>query len=199
MSAPRGPAGRGAAVAALVAAAVVAGVGAWATATYNHLVRARLAADTQWAQVEVQYQRRVDLVPSLVAALRGYLTQERSVLEDVARARDAYLSAPPGSADRVRAADALQRPLGRLVAVVEASPQLRSNDTVLRLMDELAGTENRIAVERRRYNDRVLAYDTLVLRVPSSLVARAAGFRVRPYFEAGPGAAAPPRVVLPSR
>jgi LemA protein len=199
MSAPRGRAGRGAAVAALAAAAVVAGVGAWAMATYNHLVRARVAVDTQWAQVEVQYQRRVDLVPSLVAALRGYLTQERSVLEDVARARDAYLSTPPGSADRVRAAEALQRPLGRLVAVVEASPQLRSNDTVLRLMDELAGTENRIAVERRRYNDRVLAYDTLVLRVPSSLVAWAAGFRARPYFEAGPGAAAPPRVTLPSR
>ncbi|HYM69113.1 MAG TPA: LemA family protein [bacterium] len=190
---------RGPAFVALVVAALALAVGAWAATTYNRLVQARQAVNTQWAQVEVQYQRRVDLVPALVAALRGYLAQERTVLDAVARARAAYLATPAGTPDRVRAAEALQQPLGRLVAVVEASPVLRSNDTVAGLMDELAGTENRIAVERRRYNDRVLTYDTLVLKVPSSLIAAARGFRPRPYFEAAPGAGSPPSVTLPSR
>jgi LemA protein len=190
---------RGSAFVALVVAALALAAGTWAATTYNRLVQARQAVDTQWAQVEVQYQRRVDLIPALVAALRGYLVQERTVLDAVARARAAYLATPSGSPDRVRAADALQQPLGRLVAVVEASPVLRSNDTVAGLMDELAGTENRIAVERRRYNDHVLTYDTLVLKVPSSLIAAAGGFRPRPYFEAAPGAGSPPSVTLPSR
>jgi len=198
MTAPR-PSRRtaGYALAGVAACALAAVV--WAATTYNHLVAARFAVDTQWAQVEVQYQRRVDLVPALVDALRGYLAQERAVVDAVVRAREAYLAAPAGSPDRVRAAEALQQPLGRLVAVVEASPALRSSDTVSRLMDELAGTENRIAVERRRYNDRVLAYNTLVLTVPSSLVASAGGFRPRPYFEAAPGAAPAPSVTLPQR
>ena len=189
---------RGTAIGILALGVLLAG-GIWVGATYNQLVQARFAVDTQWAQVEVQYQRRVDLVPALVAALRGYLIQERSVLDAVARAREEYLATSPGSPDRVRAAEALQQPLGRLVAVVEASPTLRSNETVAGLMDELAGTENRIAVERRRYNDRALAYDTLVLSVPSSIIATAAGFRPRPYFQAQPGAASPPAVALPSR
>ncbi len=192
---------RGAAAVLVLGAAalVVLGLAAWSAATYNRLVRARLALEAQWGQVEIQYQRRVDLVPALVAAVRGALVQERTVIEAVVRARTAYLAAPAGSPDRVRAAAALQQPLGRLVAVVEASPALRSSETVARLMDELAGTENRIAVERRRYNDRVRAYNTLVLRVPGALVARALGFRPRPYFEAVPPAAAPPPVTLPSR
>ncbi len=171
---------------------------AWAASTYNHLVQARLAVDAQWAQVEIQYQRRVDLVPELIAAVRATLVQERTVLEALARARVAYLAASAGSPERVRAATALEPPLGRLVAVIEASPSLRSSDTVARLMDELAGTENRIAVERRRYNDRVRTYDTLVMQFPASVVAAAAGFPPRPYFEARPPAQVPPAVTLPS-
>jgi len=155
--------------------------------------------DTQWSQVEVQYQRRVDLVPALVASLRGYLVQERTVLAAVAQARTAYLAAPSGSSARVRAASGLEQGLGRLVGVVEASPTLRSNETVAGLMDELAGTENRVAVERRRYNDRVLAYNTRVLTLPSSLVARAGGFQPREYFAAAPGASTAPSVTLPPR
>jgi len=191
---------RGAATYVLGAVVVcAAAVGIWAAGTYNTLVQARVAVDTQWSQVEVQYQRRVDLVPSLVAALRGYLIQERTVLEAVARAREAYLAAPAGSAARVHAAGALEQGLGRLVGVVEASPALRSNETVAELMDELAGTENRIAVERRRYNDRVLAYNTRVLTLPSSLIARAGGFQPREYFEAASGASTAPSVTLPPR
>jgi LemA protein len=196
LAAPSRP--RGTAVYALGAAAVcAAAVAIWAAVTYNALVQARVDVDTQWSQVEIQYQRRVDLVPSLVAALRGYLVQERTVLAAVAEARTAYLGSPAGSTARVHAASQLEQGLGRLVAVVEASPTLRSNETVAGLMDELAGTENRIAVERRRYNDRVLAYNTRVLTLPSSVVASLGGFRPREYFAAAPGAETAPSVTLP--
>jgi len=169
----------------LAAAACAAGLG-WSAATYNRLVEARLAVDAQWAQVEAQYQRRVDLVPRLVEAVKGVLVQERTLFGELAAARAAYLSAPAGSRGRVEAANALEPPLGRLLAVVEAYPQLRSAGAVAGLMDELAGTENRIAVERRRYNDRVRIYDTLRQQFPSSLVAALGQFEPRPYFTAGP-------------
>ena len=197
---PAAPRSRGTAAYALAAAlACAAAIGVWTAATYNALVQAREDVDTQWSQVEVQYQRRVDLVPALVASLRGYLVQERTVLAAVAQARTAYLAAPSGSSARVRAASGLEQGLGRLVGVIEASPTLRSNETVAGLMDELAGTENRVAVERRRYNDRVLAYNTRVLTLPSSLVARAGGFQPREYFAAAPGASTAPSVTLPPR
>ena len=185
-----------AATALLAVGLLIAG---WAVLTYNRLVQARLAVDAQWAQVETQYQRRVDLVPNLTAAAQGILAQERTVLRELALARTAYLSAPPGSPGRVRAANDLERSLGRLLAVVEAYPQLRSADVIARLMDELAGTENRIAVERRRYNDRVRQYDTLVQQFPGSLIALAGRFVPRPYFTAMPAAGAPPAVTLPGR
>lgn len=184
------------AVAALLAIAVVLGAVGWWITTYNRLVGARMAVDTQWAQVEAQYQRRVDLVPALVSAASGALAQERQVFGAIAAARTAYLGASPGSPDRVRAATALEAPVGRLIGIVEASPDLRSREAVAALMDELAGTENRIAVERRRYNDRVRAYNTLVQQVPSTLVASAGGFTPRPYFGAAGPAAVPPTVRL---
>lgn len=169
----------------------------WVLAAYNRMVAARVSVGAQWAQVEVQYERRVSLIPALVAAVRGSLVQERSVFEAIAQARAAYLAAPAGTPDRVRAASQLEKPLGRLIALVEASPALRSSETVAGLMDELAGTENRIAVERRRYNERVRGYNTLVQQFPGSAVAARAGFRPRPYFEAAP-AATPPSIGLPS-
>lgn len=172
---------------------------AWSITTYNRLVAVRLAVDAQWAQVEAQYQRRVDLVPNLTAAVQGILAQERTVFRDLANARTAYLSAPSGSAERVRAANDLERSLGQLIAVVEAYPQLRSADVVARLMDELSGTENRIAVERRRYNERVRSYNTLVQEFPGSLLASAAGFVPRPYFSAAAPVGTPPPVILPAR
>ena len=178
-------------------AAVMLAVAAGAILSYNHLVGARLAVDAQWAQVEAQYQRRVDLVPNLVDAARGVLVQERAVFETLARARTAYLRAPAGSQARVQAANAIERPLGRLLGVIEASPQLRSSETMARLMDELAGTENRIAVERRRYNERVMAYNVMVQQVPVSLIAALGGFSPRPYFEAAAPAGTAPAVTLP--
>jgi LemA protein len=183
-------------IAALIGLGVIA---AWSVLTYNHLVGARLAVDAQWAQVEAQYQRRVDLIPNLVAAVKGFLGQERTVFGELAFARTAYLSAPPGSPARVRAANDLERPLGHLLGVVEAYPQLRSSDVVARLMDELVGTENRIAVERRRYNERVRAYDTLVQQFPGSLIAAGTHLEPRPYFTAVSSAGAAPPVKLPPR
>jgi LemA protein len=182
-----------------VLAAIVVGIAGWSTLTYNHLVQSRLAVDAQWAQVEAQYQRRVDLIPDLVAAVEGVLQQERTVFRDLALARAGYLSAPPGSPQRVRAANDLERPLGHLIGVVEAYPQLRSAEAIARLMDELTGTENRIAVERRRYNERVRAYDTLVQQFPESLIAAAARFEPRPYFTAIPQAGGAPAITLPPR
>lgn len=186
------------AVAGLLGIAVAFGVIGWAITTYNRMVQARAAVDAQWAQVEAQYQRRVDLVPALVAATAGPLAQERVMAAAILRARGQYLAAPVGSPERVRAASALEAPLGRLIAVVEAAPALRARESVAALMDELAGTENRIAVERRRYNDRVGVYNTLVQQFPSALLARAAGFAPRPYFQVFRPAAAPPSIGLPS-
>jgi LemA protein len=176
------------------AAAIVLG---WSAGTYNRLVLARLAVDAQWAQVESQYQRRVDLVPGLVEAVKGVLVQERAVVGALTRARTAYLSAPAGSQGRVEAANDLERSLGRLLGVVEAYPQLRSADAVARLIDEVSGTENRIAVERRRYNERVRVYNTLVQQFPSTVVAGFGHFQPRAYFTAAPPAGAAPAVTLP--
>jgi len=184
--------------AAALAAAVLLAAAAWPALTYNRLVQARAAVDAQWAQVDAQYQRRVDLVPNLVGAVRGALVQERTVFEALARARTAYLAAPPGSEARVQGANAVERSLGRLLGVVESYPALRSVETVARLMDELAGTENRIAVERRRYNERVAVYNTRVRQFPALLIARLGGFRLRPYFEAASAAGTAPALTLPS-
>jgi LemA protein len=169
-------------------------VGAWAAATYNQLTRAQQAVDAQWAQVESVYQRRADLVPNLVSVTQGYLTHERALFEAVARARQLYTTALPGSPQRVDAATELQRGLVRLIGIIERYPDLRSQAVVLGLMDELAGSENRIAVERRRYNERTRVYNQLVLTFPRSVVAGRFGFRPRPYFQAEADAATAPTV-----
>ncbi len=169
-------------------------LGVWTAASYNQLIRTQQAVDAQWAQVESVYQRRADLIPNLVAATQGYLAHERTLFETLARAREQYVAASPGSPQRVQAATDLQRGAVRLLALIEQYPQLRSQEVVLGLMDELAGTENRIAVERRRYNERVNEYNRLVLVFPRSLVARLLGFTPRPYFQAEADAATAPRV-----
>ena len=167
---------------------------AWTAATYNQLVRGQQAVNGQWAQVESVYQRRADLIPNLVAVTQGYLTHERTLFAELAKARQQYAAAAPGSSQRVNAATDLQRGTVRLIALIEQSPQLRSQEVVLGLMDELAGTENRIAVERRRYNERVAEYNRLVLSFPRSVAARLLGFAPRPYFQAEADAATAPRV-----
>src|SRR3989442_2022686 len=166
-------------------------LGAWTATTYNRMTRAEQGVDGQWAQVASVYQRRADLIPNLVAATQGYLAHERALFENLARARELY-AASSGSARRVEAANQLQGLTARLIAVIEQYPELRSREVVLSLMDELAGTENRIAVERRRFNEQVRDYNRLGLWGRRSLVAGPFGFRPRPYFQAEADSATAP-------
>lgn len=162
---------------------------------YNGLVGKTEAIDNQWAQVETQYQRRFDLVPNLVNSVRGSFTQEQAVFGQIAEARTRYAGAATVD-DRARAASELESALGRLLVIVENYPVLRSQENVAGLMDELAGTENRIAVERRRFNDLVRDYNVAVKQVPGRFVAAAFGFSERAFFEAAETAAEAPEVDL---
>src|SRR5579864_699959 len=156
--------------------------------TKNEVVRAA------WAQVDVVLQRRADLIPNLVATVKGYARQEQTVFGDIARARSALLSAktPP---DKIAANQQLDGAIGRLLAIVENYPQLKSSDNFQRLQDELAGTENRIAVERKRYDDALQDYNTYISRFPNNVIANYAGFkRNDAYFAASEPARQAPKV-----
>ncbi|HZU45088.1 MAG TPA: LemA family protein [Terriglobales bacterium] len=156
--------------------------------TKNEVVRAA------WAQVDVVLQRRADLIPNLVATVKGYARQEQTVFGDIARARSALLSAktPP---DKIAANQQLDGAIGRLLAIVENYPQLKSSENFQRLQDELAGTENRIVVERKRYDDALQDYNTYISRFPNNIVANYAGFkRNDAYFAASEPARQAPKV-----
>jgi len=163
--------------------------------TYNNLVTQVAGIDAQWAQVETQYQRRFDLIPNLVASTQGFLKQEKSIFDDIAKARTAYSGAKTLD-EKIAGAANLEGALGRLLVIVENYPILKSNETVAKLMDELAGTENRISVERRRFNELAQTYNTTIKRVPTNIIAGLFGFGVRPYFQATIGAEVPPKVEL---
>ncbi|HZD60679.1 MAG TPA: LemA family protein [Anaerolineae bacterium] len=162
---------------------------------YNSFVTKSQAVDNQWAQVQTQYQRRFDLIPNLVAATKGTLKQEQKVFGAIAEARTRYAGAATPS-QRVRAANQLESALSRLLVVMENYPQLQSNGTVQQLMAQLEGTENRISVERRRYNDLVRDYNISVKRFPSFMFASMLGFNERPYFNSEAGAERAPKVDL---
>lgn len=164
-------------------------------AKYNSLVQSNIAVDQQWAQVESQYQRRYDLIPNLVNSVKGAMKQEQSVFDAIAQARTQYAGATTPDA-QAAAATQVESSLARLLVVMENYPQLKSVDTVQSLIAELSGTENRIAVERMRYNDMVAAYNTSVQTFPSSLVAKMFGFHTRNLFQAQQGADTPPAVNL---
>jgi LemA protein len=160
----------------------------------NTLVTKNEAVKSAWSQVDVVLQRRADLIPNLVETVKGIAQQEQTVFGDIAKARSALLSAgtPQG---KIAANQQLDGALGRLLAIVENYPQLRSNENFLRLQDELAGTENRIAVERKRYNDTLQDYNTYVQKFPTSLFAGWAGFKVNDaYFTAAEGSRVAPHV-----
>jgi LemA protein len=160
----------------------------------NTLVTQNEAVKSAWSQVDVVLQRRADLIPNLVETVKGIAQQEQTVFGDIAKARSALLSAgtPQG---KIAANQQLDGALGRLLAIVENYPQLRSNENFLRLQDELAGTENRIAVERKRYNDTLQDYNTYVQKFPTSLFAGWAGFKVNDaYFTAAEGSRVAPHV-----
>ncbi len=167
----------------------------WCVGSYNGFVRGAQAVDTQWGQVEVQYQRRVDLIPNLVNSVKGIFNQEKEVFGALAEARTRY-SGAQGTEAKAAAANALEGALGRLLVVVENYPQLRSAENVKGLMDELAGTENRVSVERRRYNDLVGSYNVSVNSFPGALFAKLFGFGPRTLFVAQTGAEKAPVVNL---
>ena len=160
----------------------------------NEMVRKNEAIKQAWAQVDVVLQRRADLIPNLVATVKGYAAQEVKVFGDVANARAALLSART-PADKIAANGQLDGALGRLLAIVENYPNLKSNQNFLALQDELAGTENRIAVERRRYNEAIQDYNAYIGLFPNYIFARWAGFqRNDAYFAASESARQAPKV-----
>ena len=160
----------------------------------NQIAVKHVAIDAAWAQVDVVLQRRADLIPNLVETVKGYATQEQIVFGDIAKARAALIGAKTPS-DKIAANGQLDSALSRLLVVVENYPQLKSNENFLRLQDELAGTENRIAIERRRYNDVVLDYNSYIATFPNSLVASMSGFAHNDaYFKADEGARSAPKV-----
>jgi LemA protein len=164
----------------------------------NQMVALNEQVKSNWSEVDVNLQRRADLIPNLVETVKGYAAQEQTVFGDIAKARSALLSAqtPEG---KIAANNQLDGAIGRLLAIVENYPQLKSNENFLRLQDELAGTENRIAVARKRYNDSLQAYNTYIGQFPASVFARWAGFqRNNAYFEASAASREAPKVAFPA-
>src|SRR5213596_3849222 len=160
----------------------------------NQMVVKREAVNAAWAQVDVVLQRRADLIPNLVETVKGFAAQEQTVFGDIAKARSALLGAH-SPAEKIAANGQLDSALGRLLVVVENYPQLKSNENFLRLQDELAGTENRIAVERKRYNDALQDYNTYIQKFPANIFARWAGFKPNEvYFTATEGSRQVPKV-----
>lgn len=162
---------------------------------YNNLIGKTQAIENQWAQVETQYQRRFDLIPNLVKSVEGIMTQEQAVFGQIAEARTKYSGAATIE-EKVKAATQVESALGRLLVIMENYPELRSAENVSQLMDELAGTENRIAVERRRFNDLVRDYNTTIKKFPANLIVGTFGFEERSYFEAVEEAEIAPEVEI---
>ena len=160
----------------------------------NTLVTKNEAVKAAWSQVDIVLQRRADLIPNLVETVKGIAKQEQTVFGDIAKARSRLLSAGTPS-EKNAANQQLDGALGRLLAIAENYPQLKSNENFLRLQDELAGTENRIAVERKRYNDTLQDYNTYIQRFPANIFARWAGFKPNEaYFAAAEGSRQVPKV-----
>lgn len=161
--------------------------------TYNRFVALDEGVKSAWAQVENQLQRRYDLIPNLVETVKGYAKQERDVLVEVTNAR-AKVGGAQTVQDKINANNELSSALSRLLVVVERYPELKSNQNFLRLQDELAGTENRIAVERRRYNEAVQAYNVAIRSFPANILAGLFGFEKAAFFEAPAAAKEAPKV-----
>ena len=182
----------------LIILVIILVLGFWVGSTYighrNAMVTKREAVNSAWSQVDVVLQRRADLIPNLVETVKGFALHEEKVFGDIAAARAAMIGAKTPQ-DKIAANGQLDSALGRLMVVVENYPQLRSNENFLRLQDELAGTENRIAVERKRYNDTLQDYNTYIGLFPNNIVASLAGFtRNDAYFKAEEGSREAPKV-----
>jgi LemA protein len=179
-----------------LAVVVMVALGAGSGCSYNRFTAQEEAIKAQWGQVENQLQRRNDLIPNLVATVQGFAAQEKAVFQAVADAR-AKMAGAGTPAERMAAANEQSSALSRLLVVVENYPQLKSNETFVRLMDDLAGTENRLANERMRYNERLQEYNSLRRRFPSNVTAKIFGFEEYPYFDAPESASTVPQVSFP--
>ena len=178
-----------------LAASILLVLGLLLVLPYNGLVTRQATVDQKFADLDVQLQRRNDLIPNLVSAVKGALNQEQTVFGELARARQGYAGARSVE-DKAAASSQIDAGIGRLLAIVESYPQLRSNDNIRDLQTQLEGTENRIAQARRDFNGAVTSYNVAIRRFPRSLVAGAMGFDRRPLFEAAPGATTSPTVDL---
>ena len=163
--------------------------------SFNRLVTQNETVDGQWAQVEVQYQRRFDLIPNLVESVRGILVQEQEIFGAIAEARTRYAQAQSVN-EKAEAATQIEGSLSRLLVIMENYPQLRSSENILSLMAQLEGTENRISVERKRFNDEARNFNLLIKRFPTKWIAGWFDFSQKEYFEASDGAETPPKVDL---
>lgn len=165
----------------------------WAMSFYNGVIRLGQGVDGQWAQVEASYQRRFDLIPNLANTVKGIFKQENEVFGNIADARTRYAGAQTPS-EQVAAANEMESAFARLLVIIENYPELRSAEAVQNLMSQLEGTENRISVERQRYNDTVRDYNVRVNTFPGNILAGIFGFEERTFFEAAEGAEEAPKV-----
>lgn len=179
----------------IVLGAVVVIVGAYVWMTYNRLITANESITNQWAQVETQYQRRIDLIPNLVESVKGVMTQEQKIFGELAQARSAYAGAKTAD-QKAEAATQVEGAFGRLLAIMENYPQLKSAENVQTLMSQIEGTENRISVERKNYNDSVKEFNVMIKRIPAKWIASSLGFVEKKYFESVPGSENAPKVDL---
>ncbi len=186
----------------IVLAVVVVGIFAWFKGTYNGMVRMQEGVSAQWSNVENQYQRRLDLIPNLVSTVKGYAEHEKTTLDAVvnARAKATQMQINLDNLDEaaMRKINAVQgelsSALSRLMAISENYPNLKANENFRDLQAQLEGTENRIAVERRKFNDTARSYNTYIRQFPKNLLAGMFGFTPKPYFEAQAGAENAPKV-----
>lgn len=178
----------------LIILLIVVAFGAiYAWGLYNKLVTANENVDNQWAQVETQYQRRFDLIPNLVESVKGIMGQEQKVFGDIAEARTKYAGAATIN-DKAGAATQVESALARLLVIMENYPELKSAENVQTLMAQLEGTENRISVERKRYNDTAKEFNVMIKRIPAKLFASWFGFGEKQYFDSVEGAEEAPTV-----
>lgn len=154
----------------------------WVTGSYNSMVTQRETVSTSWSMVETQYQRRYDLIPNLANSTKGYMAHEQQVFKDIADARTHYANAPMGSEDKVNASSQMEGALARLMVVMENYPNLKADQTVKALMDELAGTENRVNVARERYNEAARDYNIDIKKFPRNFLANMFNFKEKPLF-----------------
>ena len=186
----------------LVVAAVVLGIFFWFQGNYNKMVKMDEGVQAAWSQVENVYQRRADLIPNLVATVKGYAEHEQQTLEGVvsARSKATQITVDPENltseqlAKYQKAQGELGAALGKLLAITENYPNLKANENFLSLQSQLEGTENRIAVERNKYNEAARSYNTTIRQFPKNIVASMFGFEKKPYFEASEGAKEAPKV-----